>query len=159
MTIKEKTELFNCYADRLFYKIEKAAIYTKLRGSMLLNLKNAGLSIDQFITLETISANPDICQRDLSKIVLKDRSNITRILNILEEKGFITRELSIKGKRPVKIMKLTKSGDDLVKNNSHFLTNEMNDFLSEFKKDEIKTVMKILDRIIEKSSETVSIQI
>lgn len=155
----EENNLLNCYADRLPYKIEKAAIYMKLRGSYILNSFDAGLSIDQFITLETIAFNPGICQRDLSKIVLKDRSNVTRILNILENRELITRELSVKGRRPIKTMKLTEKGDEIIKKYSSPLQKDMDIFLSDFSEEELEVVKKGLDRIITKISETVSIQI
>lgn len=151
--------LLNCYADRLPYKIEKAAIYMKLRGSCVLNGFDAGLSIDQFITLETIAFNPGICQRDLSKIVLKDRSNITRILNILEDRGLIIRELSVKGRRPVKTMKLTESGEEMIKKYSSPLEKDMDVFLSDFSEEELEVMKRGLDKIIGKISEMVSIQI
>ena len=155
----EENNLLNCYADRLPYKIEKTAIYMKLRGSYILSSFDAGLSIDQFITLETIAFNPDICQRDLSKIVLKDRSNVTRILNILENRGLIIRELSVKGRRPVKTMKLTEKGDELIKKYSYPLQKDMDVFLSDFSEEELEVMKKGLDKIITKISETVSIQI
>ena len=154
-----ENNLLNCYADRLPYKIEKAAIYMKLRGSYILNSFEAGLSIDQFITLETIDFNPGICQRDLSKIVLKDRSNITRILNILEDGGLIIRELSVKGRRPVKTMKLTDMGEEMIKKYSSPLEKDMDVFLSDFSEEELEIMKRGLDKIIDKISETVSIQI
>ena len=154
-----ENNLLNCYADRLPYKIEKAAIYMKLRGSYILNSFEAGLSIDQFITLETIAFNPGICQRDLSKIVLKDRSNITRILNILEDGGLIIRELSVKGRRPVKTMKLTDRGEEMIKKYSSPLEKDMDVFLSDFSEEELEVMKRGLDKIISKISETVSIQI
>ena len=154
-----ENNLLNCYADRLPYKIEKAAIYMKLRGSYILNSFEAGLSIHQFITLETIAFNPGICQRDLSKIVLKDRSNITRILNILEDGGLIIRELSVKGRRPVKTMKLTDRGEEMIKKYSSPLEKDMDVFLSDFSEEELEIMKRGLDKIIDKISETVSIQI
>lgn len=154
-----ENNLLNCYAERLPYKIEKAAIYMKLRGSYILNSFEAGLSIDQFITLETIAFNPGICQRDLSKIVLKDRSNITRILNILEDGGLIIRELSVKGRRPVKTMKLTDMGKEMIKKYSSPLEKDMDVFLSDFSEEELEIMKRGLDKIIDKISETVSIQI
>lgn len=152
-------ELFNCCADRLPYKVEKAAIYFKLRGSFVLNNANTDLSIDQFIALETIAFNSGICQRDLSKIILKDRSNITRILNILETKGLITRELASKGNRPIKIMKLTSEGQKIIDSHSSLLNDDMEMFLSDFKPEELEIIKNGLDKIIDKISTTVSIQI
>ncbi|MEI3253871.1 MAG: hypothetical protein V8R83_00890 [Candidatus Gastranaerophilaceae bacterium] len=43
---------FNCYARSLPYLIEKASVYIRLRGSLLLNELNADITLEQFITLE-----------------------------------------------------------------------------------------------------------
>ena len=44
------------------------------------------------------------------KLILKDRANTGKLLDALEKKGFITRKLSIKNNRPVKIVEITKAG-------------------------------------------------
>lgn len=152
-------ELTNCYSDRLPYMVEKAAIYFRLRGSIIFSNANADLTLEQFVTLETIAFNPHICQRDLSKLVLKDRSNITRILNILEAKNLISREVSTKNKRPVKTMKLTDKGTETVNKYSSILKDDIEDFLSDFSPQEMIIMKNTLDKIIEKISKTANIQI
>ena len=60
--------------------------------------------------MDTLSVNDDLCQRDLAKIILKDRANTGKLLDSLEVKGFIERELAVKNNRPVKIIKITEAG-------------------------------------------------
>ena len=107
---EERTGFVNCYADKLPYIIEKTTVYFRLRGSQLLVKMGCPLTIDQFITLDTIAFNKGICQRDLAKFILKDRANTGRILDSLEQKGFITRFIDTKNNRLVKKMGITENG-------------------------------------------------
>ena len=102
----QMSKIPECYADCLPYLVDKASVYLRLYGSVFLHKAKSDLTLEQFITLDAIANTPNICQRDLAKIILKDRSNVTRILSILENKGYIERLISVKNNRPVKILKL-----------------------------------------------------
>lgn len=98
------------FTDTIFYQIELTARYTKLLGTQLFGKLGIGLTPEEFAALDTISANDDLCQRDLAKLILKDRANTGKLLDSLENKGFISRELTVKNNRPVKIIKITEQG-------------------------------------------------
>ena len=100
------------FTDTIFYQIELTAKYTKMLGMQLFNKLGVNLSIDEFAALDTISANNELCQRDLAKLILKDRANTGKLLDSLEEKGVISRTLSIKNNRPVKIITITDLGKE-----------------------------------------------
>jgi len=98
------------FTDTIFYQVELTARYTKMLGTQLFGKLGAGLTIEEFSALDTISAHEELCQRDLAKLILKDRANTGKLLDSLEQKGLITRELAIKNNRPVKFVKITKEG-------------------------------------------------
>ena len=98
------------FTDTIFYQIEHTARYTKMLGMQLFGKLGVGLTIEEFSALDTISANKELCQRDLAKLILKDRANTGKLLDSLEEKGLITRALSVKNNRPVKIVTITELG-------------------------------------------------
>lgn len=60
--------------------------------------------------LDTISCHDGICQRDLAKLIIKDRANTGRIVSSLEEKELITRFVDTKNNRLVRKMALTEKG-------------------------------------------------
>lgn len=98
------------YTDTLFYQIELTAKYCKLLGAQVFEQYNTGISLEEYTVLDTILAKSDLCQRDLAKLILKDRANTGKLLDGLEKKGLISRKLSIKNNRPVKIIEITESG-------------------------------------------------
>ena len=101
------------FTDTIFYQIELTARYTKLLGTQLFGRLGVGLTPEEFAALDTISANEDLCQRDLAKLILKDRANTGKLLDSLENKNYITRELTVKNNRPVKIIKITEQGQNI----------------------------------------------
>ena len=101
------------FTDTIFYQIELTARYTKMLGAQLFGKLGVGLTPEEFSTLDTIASNSDLCQRDLAKLLLKDRANTGKLLDSLESKGLIERVLAVKNNRPVKIVKVTDKGLDL----------------------------------------------
>ena len=160
LTLSEfEKNFFDCYARTFPYLVDKASVYIRLRGSSLLGELGADITLEQFITLDAISANNEVCQRDLAKILLKDRSNVTRIINILENKGLITRETTNKGKRAVKITHLTKRGVAVMEQLADKMKQDLNSLMAEFDSEELLITEKVLKGITEKISQKVKIQI
>lgn len=81
----------------------------------LFNKLDLEISPDEYSALDTISINADICQRDLAKQIIKDRANTGRLVNSLEQKGFITRCIDTKNNRLVKKLTITKAGQEELK--------------------------------------------
>ncbi len=154
-----ENEFFNCYARSLPYLIEKASVYIRARGSLLLNEFGADITLEQFITLDAIYTCPGLCQRDLAKILLKDRSNVSRILNILENKKLIVREPVTKGNRVVKSSKLTPKGKELIVNLSDKMKSDFDSFLLQFNQNDLRILEKTLNEISLKISEKAKLQI
>lgn len=98
------------YTDTIFYQIELTARYCKMLGSQVFEQFSVGLTVEEFSILDTLLARHELCQRDLAKLILKDRANTGKILDTLEKKGFIVRKLSMKNNRPVKLIELTEQG-------------------------------------------------
>lgn len=152
-------DYLNCYARSFPYLIDKTSVYLRLRGANLLNELGADITLEQFITLDAISSFDGICQRDLAKILLKDRSNVTRILNILENKNLIARETSNKGNRVVKVAQITKKGIGVLSKYQNKMKDDMNRFLAQFDSQKLEITAEMLAEISAKISENASIQI
>ena len=102
------------YIDSIYYQLEQTAKYCKYLGIQLFQKLNMPVTLDEFATLDTIMLNGEICQRDLAKLILKDRPSTGRLLNSLEQKGLIVRFADTKNNRLVKKTKLTEVGKNLL---------------------------------------------
>ncbi len=98
------------YTDSIHYELEQTSRLMKKVTNQLFEKLEIGLSLDEYAALDTVSVNAGICQRDLAKLILKDRANTGRILDSLEQKGFITRFIDTKNNRLVKKMGITERG-------------------------------------------------
>ena len=147
------------YTESIIYAMEQTAIYFKIKGAQFFNQLNIGITVDQFVALDAIYANDDICQRDLSKLILKDRSNTGRILNILEEKGFIKRVAETKNNRLVKKVYITKKGKKIIEENQVKLTTAFLKVFDDVSEEEFTNLRKTLGKLKESLSKTTNIQI
>jgi len=139
--------------------MEQTVIYFKIKGAQFFNQLKIGVTVDQFVALDAIYCNKDICQRDLSKLILKDRSNTGRILNILEENGFINREVETKGKRLVKKIYITEKGKKIIEDNQEKLREAFGKVFDDVSDAEFTTLRETLEKLKERLSKTTSIQI
>ncbi len=107
--------MHNCehYIESIYYQLEQTARYCRYLGSQIFQKLEMPVSMDEFTTMDTISLNDGICQRELAKLILKDRANTGRILNSLEEKGYIERFVDTKNNRLVRKMRLTPEGREI----------------------------------------------
>ena len=98
------------YTDSIHYELEQTSRLMKKLTNQLFAKLEIGLTMDEYAALDTVSVNAGICQRDLAKFILKDRANTGRILDSLEQKGFITRFIDTKNNRLVRKMGITEIG-------------------------------------------------
>lgn len=105
-----ETEIHEHFTDTIFYQIELTAKYCKRLGQQVFEKFDLGISLEEYSVLDVLSMNDALCQRDIAKIILKDRANTGKLLDSLAGKGLITRELTVKNNRPVKLVKITNDG-------------------------------------------------
>lgn len=98
--------------DTFLYTIDKC--FRSYHQFAQKNVRKAGydITIDQWLILKNVAENPDITQNDISKIVFKDNASITRIIQILVNAGYLTRENHPDDRRRV-VLTLTKSGEKI----------------------------------------------
>lgn len=147
------------YVESILYTMEQTVVYTKIKAAQIISELNLDVTIDQFAALDAVYANDDICQRDLSKIILKDRSNTGRILNIVEEKGFIKRSVETKGKRLVKKIYITDKGKKLIEENLPKIKIEFSKVFENISEEEFIELRKISTKMKDDLSKITNIQI
>ena len=102
------------FRNTIFYQIELTARYCKMLGAQVFEQYNLGLTVEEYAVLDTLTFNKELCQRDLAKLILKDRANTGKLLDGLEAKGYINRRLAMKNNRPVKLIEITDAGNKKV---------------------------------------------
>lgn len=77
--------------NSLGYAIGKTNWYIKTLLSNLLKKEGLSITNEQWIVLKIISKNPGVSQTEIAEESLKDKTNITRILDLLEKGALIER--------------------------------------------------------------------
>lgn len=109
------------FTDSLYYELILTTKYMRILGAQVFEQECIEATPDEFSTLDVISCNSGICQRDLAKLILKDRANTGRLLDSLEEKGFITRSLVERNNRPIKQINITSKGEEFLESTTTIL--------------------------------------
>jgi DNA-binding MarR family transcriptional regulator len=133
------------FTDTIYYQIELTAKYCKNLGVQIFSKSDFPITLDEFCALDVIMLHDGICQRELAKLILKDRANTGRILNTLEEKGWIKRFVDTKNNRLVRKMELTNEGKDILKKatiEARKQLNQVTNIISEEEAIFLKNIMK-----------------
>ena len=115
------------YTDTIIYSIDIIIRNLKQQLSLRIDNLNMGISGEQFVVLDTILCNPNIYQQKLSEILLKDKSNTTRVLKSLEDKKLIRRDIGSHNNRLVYFLNVTSAGKKIIKK----IKPQMKEFLVE----------------------------
>ena len=147
------------YSKSIYYNIRLTSRYLKAFIAQVLEKMNIGLSSDELFTLNILKCDGPMCQRDLAKLLFKDRANTGKIARGLQEKGLIIIKAEQKVKRLVKNLSITKKGIELL-NKITELNKPILDKISEkFSDEEYKNLISILSKIIGEISPILRTQI
>lgn len=141
------------YEDSLFYQLNSNSRYFNLLFEQFFKELNLGISAIEHLALSIISDTKDCCQRDLARLLVKDRANTGKIANALEKKGYINIKLGEKNNRPVKILTITKKGKELCEEILEIILPTVNKIYEEIDRDTLekaKETLKEFRKVVEK---------
>lgn len=147
------------FYDSIFHEILKTAIYARVKGTQYFNKLDLGITFEQYIALDAIYAKGEICQRDLSKLILKDRSNTGRLLTALEKGEFIERKVETKNNRLIKKLYITEKGKNLLEIQGEKIRENTRYIFDGMKQEDFDTLRRLLKQIRECISEDTCMQI
>ena len=126
------------YIDTILYSVDLIIRNLKLDLKQKIDKLNIGITGEQFVVLDTISCYKNMYQQKLSDILMKDKSNTTRIIKILADKGLITRESGSVNNRLVYILNITEKGKNLIKDNIPKMKKYLSDIFINITDEEIE---------------------
>lgn len=106
--------LKNSNVYSLGYAIGKTNWYVKTLLNKLLKEEKCGITNEQWLVLKVIGANPAVSQTEIAEKSQKDKTNITRIIDLLEKSGYIKRRRDERDRRVYRIH-ATEEGKKVLK--------------------------------------------
>lgn len=139
------------FIEGLPYKLAETARISELMArSYYKNYVKSILDLEEFIILSHILSNPDLSQSDLSKLVYKGKAHVGKILNDMEQKGYITRIVSTHNNMMIKRTSLTEQGKKLYDETNEAFRKLGKRVLAEFSDSEIEEFIYLLEKLQEK---------
>ncbi|QTE34664.1 MarR family transcriptional regulator [Mucilaginibacter gossypii] len=83
----------------LFYSLEKAIKSYRQFAQRNMMTNGFDLTIDQWLVLKAVSDNPDWTQQEIAEAAFKDFASVTRIVEILVKKQYLTRAIHSNDRR------------------------------------------------------------
>jgi MarR family transcriptional regulator, organic hydroperoxide resistance regulator len=130
----------------LGYAIGKTNWYMKTLLNKLLREDKCGITNEQWFVLKMINENPGSSQTEIAEKSQKDKTNITRILDILENNAYVERRRDDRDRRMYRIH-LTAEGKKVLKavipvtqKTEEICTHSLN-------KKQITEIIKLLDSV------------
>jgi len=111
----------------------------------LLEESNAGITSDQFRLLTTLWKKDGLTQQQLANTTGRDRAGITRMIDILEDQGLLTR-IPDKDDRRINLIYLTKKGKALEKIANQCAQRSLDEMTSDFNEEEKNNLESLLLR-------------
>ncbi len=130
------------------------------RGLSLQTFTEKGFDItpEQYLILSLLVENGELYQRQISELTYKDRPNVSRIINILEEKDLVKRIPDSNGRQIYKII-VTDKGRKL-REKIHPVTVEIRKIVTEgIAKEDLEKCLGILGQMLENMKDKVNLQI
>lgn len=137
---------FTLPGNTLFYELERAIkLYRKLAQSRI-NEFGYDVSLNQLILLIQIAKRPESTQVELSEVVFKDFASVTRMVQLLVKKGFLTR-VENQTDRRVKNLALTPEAVSMVEKLIPVIEAYRKEALLGIEEQDVANSLKLLKRL------------
>lgn len=140
----------NIMLKEIFTNIIGNAIVASGRAIKVHNLElyannNFEITPEQYMVLNMIEDDNPPSQNKLCKLLCKDKSNMARILSVLEAKELIIKEQNSKNN----VIKITDKGRNLRAEITPVMLKSRKNYLKDITQDDMYTCIKVLNKIQE----------
>ena len=139
----DKTDLLK---SRIGMKLVRVGKMVRAIANQKFVKANFEITPEQFTVLAAILDHDGLYQRQIGALTLKDRPNITRIINILEDKGLVTRTPDI-NKRKVFKINITPKGKAEYEHALPTVLEHWQDSVSGVSDEELNNCLIVLNKI------------
>jgi DNA-binding MarR family transcriptional regulator len=121
-------------------------VYRKFAQNRILK-SGYDITIDQWLVLKTLHENKSISQNEIAELVFKDFASITRIIELLVQKAYITRKINTTDRRKF-ILEITEKGNKIIEKIYPIVIENRKQALTDLSIDEINNLKIQLEKII-----------
>ncbi|HMB62478.1 MAG TPA: MarR family winged helix-turn-helix transcriptional regulator [Eudoraea sp.] len=136
----------NMPTETIFYSIEKAIKAYRKFAQKRIRESGKDITINQMLVLIQLSDNPDVSQVELAEFLFKDYASITRMIELMVNKGYLDRSVHRHDRRKSQL-NITLNGRELVKDLSPVIRENRKQALQGLGRKEIIQLNELLNRV------------
>lgn len=132
--------------DIIFYIVERSIKTYRQFAQRNIAREGVDITIDQWLVLKSLEEKPQITQQELAVSAFKDFASITRIIELLVTKGYLTREFHPSDRRRFNLT-ITSSGVSVLDEMQPIIARNRKSALDGISGEEMQTLTSILGKI------------
>ena len=144
--------------QKIGLRLSRAGMLSKLFANQIFAKNGAVIRPEQFTVLYALKENNGMYMRQLANITYKDRPNMTRIVSILENNGYVISELGAEG-RQVKKLYITDKGKKVCEELLPSILQIWQDTVEGIRAEEIECFLNTLNKMEENIRKKTIIQV
>ncbi len=144
--------------SRIGMKLVRVGKMTRAIATQRFKREKYSITPEQFTVLTAILDHDGLYQRQISALTLKDRPNITRIVNILEKMELVTRTSDV-NKRKIFKINITEKGKEAYEQVLPTVINLWQETVEGVSDEELQSCLKVLNKFKLNLEEKLNIQI
>jgi MarR family transcriptional regulator for hemolysin len=133
--------------DILFYTLEKSIKVYRQFAQHQLTMQGFNITIDQWLVLKTLNEDPAQTQQQIAETTFKDYASVTRIIELLVKKEYLTRTMHQLDRRRFNLS-LTENAYQLLKTMQPVIDNNRSVALNGISKNQTALLQDTLNIII-----------
>lgn len=102
---------------------------------------------EQFLILNILKDGENLSQNKLCELLYKDKSNMARLISVLEEKGLVTKIPQIENRKMANIINITDKGRKLRAKIAPIMNECRKNYLKDISQDDMYICIKVLSQI------------
>lgn len=132
--------------DILFYSLERSIKSYRQFAQQQLVKSGFNITIDQWLLLKALHEHPEQTQHQIAQTIFKDYASVTRIIELLVEKQYLTRTMHATDRRRFQL-KLTKSAIQIMGDMQLIIDNNRKTALKSISEKQALQFQEVLDLI------------
>lgn len=132
--------------DILFYSLERSIKSYRQFAQQQLVKSGFNITIDQWLLLKALHEHPEQTQHQIAQTIFKDYASVTRIIELLVEKQYLTRTMHATDRRRFQL-KLTKSAIQIMGDMQLIIDNNRKTALRSISEKQALQFQEVLDLI------------
>lgn len=130
----------------VFYSIEKAIKEYRKYAQVSILKHISDITLDQTLVLMILNETPEIAQKEIAKLLYKDNASLTRIIELMVKKEYLTRKKNDSDGRRSQL-DITEKGKTTIKKLSPVIIQNRTTALEGLSDDEISQLDSLLNKI------------